>query len=183
MSDLAARNRKVGLRFGFLALVMLGLAFASVPLYRAFCQATGFGGTTQRAEVAPGAVAGEGTIGVRFDSNVDPRLPWHFAPEQEVVRVRPGEKKTIYYDAENLSAKAITGQAVYNVTPQQVGPYFNKIQCFCFSEQTLQPGQKVRMPVVFFIDPKIRDDDGAGKIDEITLSYTFYPVESAAKPG
>jgi len=154
------------------------LAFAAVPIYRAFCQLTGFDGTPLRAERAPGAIAGE--IGVRFDANVDPKLPWKFEPVQKQVRVHPGAKTTIYYQATNLSARPLTGQAVYNVTPDTVGQYFNKIACFCFNEQTLQPGQSVKMPVVFFVDPKLRSDDTTKTIDEITLSYTFYPVETAA---
>ena len=178
MTAAAASNARVARRAALFALAMLGLAFASVPLYRAFCQATGFDGTTQRAAAAPGAVAG--SIGVRFDANVDPKLPWRFWPEQETVRIQPGARTTIYYDAQNLTARPITGQAVFNVTPERAGPYFSKIECFCFTEQTLKPGEKVRMPVVFFVDPKLRDDDTTRDVDEITLSYTFYPVE---KPG
>ena len=151
---------------------------AAVPIYRAFCQLTGFDGTPLRAEKAPGAIAGQ--IGVRFDANVDPKLPWKFEPVQKQVRVHPGAKTTIYYQATNLSARPITGQAVYNVTPDTVGQYFNKIACFCFNEQTLKPGESVKMPVVFFVDPKLRSDDTTKSIDEITLSYTFYPVETAA---
>jgi len=165
----------------FLALLvfgMTGLAFASAPLYRAFCSLTGFGGTPLRAERAPGAVAGK--IGVRFDANVHPGLPWRFEPEQRTVRIAPGEQTKIFYRAQNLSAKPITGQAAFNVTPDQAGKYFNKIQCFCFTEQTLKAGQSVDMPVVFFVDPKILKDEDTRDIDEITLSYTFYPVESSA---
>ena len=165
----------------FLALLvfgMTGLAFASAPLYRAFCSLTGFGGTPLRAEKAPGAVAGK--IGVRFDANVHPGLPWRFEPEQRTVRIAPGEQTRIFYRAQNLTARPITGQAAFNVTPDQAGKYFNKIQCFCFTEQTLKPGESVVMPVVFYVDPKIRQDDQTRTIDEITLSYTFYPVESRA---
>jgi cytochrome c oxidase assembly protein subunit 11 len=176
MTSIAERNRTVGIRAAIFGLSMLALAFASVPLYRAFCQATGFGGTTQRAETAPGAAAGQ--IGIRFDANINTHLPWRFEPEQETVRIHPGARTTIYYDATNLSARSTTGQAVYNVSPAQAGPYFNKIACFCFNEQTLKAGEKARMPVVFFVDPKIRQDPAAKNIDEITLSYTFYPVES-----
>ena len=160
------------------ALAMVGLAFASVPLYRAFCQLTGFDGTPLRAARAPGAVAGQ--IGVRFDANVHPTLPWRFEPVQNTVRISPGARTTIYYRATNLSARPITGQAVFNVTPDTVGQYFNKIACFCFTQQTLKPGESVDMPVVFYVDPKIRTDDQTKAIDEITLSYTFYPVETAA---
>ena len=159
----------------FLALSMLGLAFASVPLYRAFCQLTGFDGTPLRAEKAPGAVAGQ--IGVRFDANINADLPWKFEPVQETVRIAPGARTQILYRATNLTARTTTGQAVFNVSPEIAGPYFSKIECFCFTEQTLKPGQSVDMPVVFFVDPKIRDDENTRNIDEITLSYTFYPVE------
>jgi len=181
VTAVADKNTKTGLRLALVALAMVALAFASVPLYRAFCQATGFGGTTQRAETAPGAVAGE--IGVRFDANIDSKLPWRFEPVQETVRVHPGERTTIYYRATNLTARTTTGQAIFNVTPEETGPYFNKIACFCFTEQTLKPGESVMMPVVFFVDPKILKDEDTKTIDEITLSYTFYPVESGETTG
>ena len=158
------------------ALAMLGLAFASVPLYRVFCQVTGFGGTTMKADAAPGAVAGQ--IGVRFDANIDPALPWKFEPVQETVRIHPGARTTIYYQATNYTARSTTGQAIFNVTPESAGKYFSKIECFCFTEQTLKPGESVKMPVIFFVDPKLRDDPDTKHIDEITLSYTFYPVEN-----
>jgi cytochrome c oxidase assembly protein subunit 11 len=157
---------------------MIGLAFASVPLYRMFCELTGFAGTPQRADRAPGAIGGQ--IGVRFDANVHPGLPWRFEPEQTTVRIKPGAQTRIFYRAQNLSTRDWTGQAVFNVTPDQVGKYFKKIQCFCFTEQTLEAGQAVDMPVVFFVDPQIKKDPDTSDIDEITLSYTFYPVESAA---
>ena len=176
MNVVATRNRKVAMRAVAFAVTMLALAFAAVPLYRAFCQATGFGGTTQRAAVAPGADVAEGSIGVRFDANINPQLPWRFEPEQETVRIQPGARTTIYYKATNLSARTTTGQAVFNVTPEQAGPYFSKIQCFCFTEQTLKPGEVAHMPVVFFVDPKLKTDPATRDIDEITLSYTFYPT-------
>jgi cytochrome c oxidase assembly protein subunit 11 len=157
---------------------MVGLAFASAPLYRLFCAATGFGGTPLRAEKAPGAVAGQ--VSVRFDANIHPGLPWRFEPEQTTVRIKPGAQTKIFYRAQNLSARAWTGQAVFNVSPDQVGKYFKKIQCFCFTEQTLKAGEKVDMPVVFFVDPAIKKDPDTRDIDEITLSYTFYPVETGA---
>lgn len=157
---------------------MVMLVAFTPKLYSAFCEATGFNGTTQRADRAPGAVPGQ--VKVQFDANVHPGLPWRFEPEQTSVEVAPGAKTKIFYRAQNLSARAIVGQAVYNVSPDTVGKYFKKIQCFCFSEQTLQPGQKVDMPVVFFVDPAIKKDPDTKDIDEITLSYTFYPVESSA---
>ena len=159
-----------------LVLAMVGLAFASVPLYRLFCDVTGFGGTPLRADSAPGAVAGQ--IGVRFDANINPALPWRFEPVQETVRIHPGARTQILYRATNLTARTTTGTATFNVSPAQAGRYFNKIECFCFSEQTLKGGEKVDMPVVFYVDPRIREDQATRAIDEITLSYTFYPVES-----
>ena len=178
MSAIAHKNGRTALIMAAFAAAMVGLAFASVPLYRAFCQLTGFDGTPLRAARAPGAVAGQ--IGVRFDANVHPGLPWRFEPVQNQVRIAPGARTQIFYRATNLTARPITGQAVFNVTPDTAGQYFNKIECFCFTEQTLKPGESVDMPVVFFVDPKIRTDDETKAIDEITLSYTFYPVESRA---
>jgi cytochrome c oxidase assembly protein subunit 11 len=170
------KNGKTALIMFAIVAAMVGLAFASSPLYRAFCEATGFDGTTQRADKAPGAIAGR--IGVRFDANTQPGLPWRFEPEQTTVRIKPGAQTKIFYRAQNLSARTWTGQAVYNVSPDQVGKYFKKIQCFCFSEQTLKAGEKVDMPVVFFVDPAIKKDPDTRDVDEITLSYTFYPVET-----
>jgi cytochrome c oxidase assembly protein subunit 11 len=175
------KNTRTGVMMGVLAFAMISLAFASVPLYRAFCQVTGFGGTPLRAEVAPGAVSGQ--IGVRFDANISAKLPWKFEPVQETVRIHPGAPTKIFYRATNLVARPTTGQAVFNVSPALAGPYFSKIECFCFTEQTLKPGETVDMPVVFFVDPKIRDDPDTKHIDEITLSYTFYPVESPGADG
>jgi cytochrome c oxidase assembly protein subunit 11 len=158
-----------------LAMAMVGLAFASVPLYRIFCQVTGFGGATVRAEDAPGAVGGQ--IGVRFDANIDPALPWKFEPAQARVRIHPGARTMVHYRATNYTARSTTGRAIFNVTPVQAGPYFSKIECFCFTEQTLKAGESVLMPVIFYVDPKIREEEATKDIDEITLSYTFYPVE------
>jgi cytochrome c oxidase assembly protein subunit 11 len=181
VTALAQRNARTALIMALVAAAMIGLAFASVPLYRLFCQATGFGGTTQRADQAPGAVAGQ--IGVRFDANVHPGLPWRFEPVQRTVRIAPGAKTQIFYRATNLVARPITGQAVFNVSPDTVGKYFKKIACFCFTEQTLKAGQTVDMPVVFFVDPAIRKDPDTKDVDEITLSYTFYPVETSGAGG
>jgi cytochrome c oxidase assembly protein subunit 11 len=178
-----SRNNRTALTMAIVGLGMLALAFASVPLYRVFCQVTGYGGTTQRAEVAPGADVAEGKIGVRFDANIDSKLPWKFEPEQERVRVIPGAQTKIFYRATNMTARATTGQAVFNVTPISVGKYFSKIECFCFTEQTLKGGQSVDMPVIFFVDPKVRQDPDTKGVDEITLSYTFYPVETDASGG
>ena len=176
MTAIAQKNRRTGLAMALLAAAMVGLAFTSVPLYRLFCQVTGFGGTPVRAEQAPGAVAGQ--IGVRFDANIDPALPWRFEPVQKTVRIQPGARTQILYRSTNLTARATTGRAIFNVTPLKAGQYFSKIECVCFTEQTLRGGQIVDMPVVFYVDPRIRDDEDTKDIDEITLSYTFYPVES-----
>ncbi|WP_348539385.1 cytochrome c oxidase assembly protein [Sphingomonas anseongensis] len=178
MSTTVNRNNRTAAIMAMMGLLMLGLAFASVPLYRIFCQVTGYGGTTQRAEAAPGAQLAEGKIGVRFDANVSTTLPWKFEPVQERVQVVPGASTKILYRATNMVARPTTGQAVFNVSPAEVGKYFSKIECFCFTEQTLRGGQTVDMPVVFFVDPKVREDADTKGIDEITLSYTFYPVET-----
>lgn len=177
MTDLARRNGRTAGFAALLVLAMVGLAFASVPLYRLFCQVTGIDGTTQRAETAPGPVAGK-EVAVRFDANIASSLPWRFAPEKAREVVTIGEREMAFYTARNLSARPVKGTATFNVTPVQAGKYFSKIQCFCFNEQVLKPGEEVRMPVVFFVDPKIMDDPAAREIDEITLSYTFYPVDS-----
>lgn len=181
---LDVRNRRVGLLMLLLAAAMVGLGFASVPLYRLFCAYTGFNGTTQRAaaDAAPGTVVGK-IVSVRFDGNVSQGLPWTFAPEQVTQRVAIGARQLAFFNATNISDRPITGTATFNVTPTQVGQYFSKIQCFCFSEQTLKPGESVRMPVTYFVDPKLLDDPDAGRVSEITLSYTFYPVDSPASAG
>lgn len=182
------RNTRVGSLAGFLAFFMVGLGFASVPLYRMFCQATGFAGTPNRelGGQAPGAVVGK-IIRVRFDTNVAPHMPWRFEPEQKVERVAVGAREMAFFTATNTSDHAITGRASFNVSPDQAGQYFTKIQCFCFNEQTLKPGETVRMPVIYYVDPKLLADPDANEIDEITLSYTFFPahdaVDSAARGG
>jgi cytochrome c oxidase assembly protein subunit 11 len=175
------RNLRTGLLMGALAVSMVGVSFAAVPLYQIFCQVTGFGGTPVRAEAAPGAVEGE--IGVRFDANIDPALPWKFEPVKSSIRIHPGKKTTALYRSMNYTARPTTGRAVFNVSPALAGQYFSKIECFCFTEQTLKGGETADMPVVFFVDPKIAEDPATKHIDEITLSYTFYPVESPADGG
>jgi cytochrome c oxidase assembly protein subunit 11 len=167
-----------------LAGAMLGLGYASVPLYRLFCQVTGLGGTTQRATGdAPGAVQAGKTINVRFDANHAPSLPWEFKPERTVEQVAIGARDMAFFSAKNLSSSPSKGTATFNVTPTLAGKYFNKMQCFCFNEQTLAPGKQVRMPVIFFVDPKILDDPATKDITEITLSYTFYPVDEGRNPS
>jgi len=156
---------------------MTGLAWASVPLYRLFCQATGLNGTTNRGLAAPGAV--DHKIRIDFDTNVDPKLPWRFKPENPSDTVDIGGRDMAFFTATNVSDHTVTGTATYNVSPAQAGKYFTKIQCFCFTQQTLKPGETARMPVIFFVDPKILSDPDASDIQTITLSYTFYPVDSA----
>ena len=170
------RNLRVALMAASVAAGMVGLSFASVPLYRLFCQVTGFGGTTQRAEAAPAQALGQ-TVSVRFDANTSGKLKWAFHPLQGSVKVKFGEQSMAYYEAVNRSEETLTGTAVFNVAPPQAGAYFNKIQCFCFTEQTLKPGERIEMPVSFFVDPDMLEDADAAGIEEITLSYTFYPVD------
>ncbi|MDB5663401.1 MAG: cytochrome oxidase assembly protein [Sphingomonas bacterium] len=177
-------NTRTGLLAGLLAVAMVCLGFASVPLYRMFCQVTGFAGTTQRADgaTAPGAVVGK-VISVRFDGNVSPKLHWQFGPEKATERTAIGARKLAFFTATNLTDKPITGTAAFNVTPEQAGKYFTKIQCFCFTEQTLEPHATARMPVTYYVDPKILEDPATRDISEITLSYTFFPVDSAGSGG
>ena len=171
-----ASNLRVALLSAAVVAGMVGLTYASVPLYRLFCQVTGFGGTTQRAESAP-AEALNKMVSVRFDANTSEKLQWAFHPLQGPVKVKFGEQSMAHYEAVNRSGETLTGTAVFNVTPPQAGAYFNKIQCFCFTEQTLEPGQSIEMPVSYFVDPDMLEDPDAAGIKEITLSYTFYPVD------
>lgn len=172
------RNLRVGLLALAIAVGMLGLGFASVPLYRLFCQVTGFGGTTQRVTEADASKVNvlKDVISVRFDANVERGMPWQFHPLQVTDTVTIGARDMAIFTAKNLSDKPITGTATFNVEPEYVGKYFNKIQCFCFTEQTLQPHQEVRMPVLYYIDPAILNDKDAKDVEQITLSYTFHPV-------
>lgn len=176
---LSYRNRRTGLLALGFALLMLGMGYAAVPLYDLFCRVTGFGGTTQRADAAQAAAVkvSSQTITVRFDGNVDRDMPWRFGPEQITQTMRIGERRMAFYKARNLSGKPVTGVASFNVAPEQAGKYFNKIHCFCFNRQTLQPGQEVDMPVNYYVDPAILDDPDARNISEITLSYTFHVAE------
>ncbi|HMR30948.1 MAG TPA: cytochrome c oxidase assembly protein [Geminicoccaceae bacterium] len=178
MSALRTRHRRTAIALSTIIVAMLALTAASVPLYRLFCQVTGYGGTTQRAEAAPEQAVGD-PIAVSFNADVAPGLPWSFQPVQRRIEVRPGEEHLIFYEAVNHDGGPVVGTAVFNVTPFKVGAYFNKIQCFCFDEQTLDPGQRVDMGVSFFIDPAILDDPDARDVAEITLSYTFYIDEKA----
>ncbi len=159
---------------------MTGLAYASVPLYRMFCQVTGFGGTPQRAATAPVEIS-DRTMRVTFTADVAGDLGWRFQPMQRSLELKVGENKLAYYVAENLEDKPVTGRATFNVSPDMFGAYFTKIECFCFTEQTLQPGQRVEMPVSFFIDPAVLDDPKLKNLNEITLSYTFFRDKAAGQ--
>ena len=170
---LARRNRRMAFgAFGFVAF-MVGVSFAAVPLYDLFCRVTGFGGTPMIGQAAPGAV-GEQTITVRFNANTQPNLPWRFAPQQNAVTVRLGEEGVAFYTARNLANGPVMGVSTYNVTPEVVGRYFHKTACFCFEEQTLEPGQTVDMPLAFWVDPRIATDPATRDIRTITVSYTFF---------
>jgi cytochrome c oxidase assembly protein subunit 11 len=165
---------------GFVA-TMVGVSYAAVPLYSWFCRTTGFGGTTQVAKFAPTQIS-DHKITVRFDSNVAGGLPWRFEPERRTIDVRLGEVVTVYYAVTNESARRTVGQAGYNVSPPTVGIYFEKINCFCFTQQTLKPGEKRDMAVVFYVDPKLANDSEQSDLSTITLSYTFYPVHEPEQP-
>lgn len=174
--NLHNKHRRVAIVMSGVALCMLGLAFASVPLYRMFCQATGFAGTTQRA-TKPSATTSNKIVTVRFDGNVSPGLAWEFAPVKRTIDVKLGESKLAVFKARNLSNETITGTASFNVAPEAAGAYFNKLQCFCFTEQTLKPGEEVEMPVTFYVDPEFGTARETRGITQITLSYTFFPKE------
>ena len=174
----APTNRRTALALLAFAVGMACLGYASVPLYRMFCQATGLGGTTQRASEAQAArvqVLGR-MISVRFDGNVAAGMPWQFGPEQQTQDLRLGQRKLAFFKAHNTSNRPITGVASFNVAPERAGRYFNKIHCFCFNQQTLQPGETVDMPVQYYVDPVILNDPEAKDIEQITLSYTFHEV-------
>ncbi|AIL65938.1 Cytochrome C oxidase assembly protein CtaG [Rickettsiales bacterium Ac37b] len=166
-------NGKLALSLLMLVAGMLMLTYASVPIYSLFCKLTGFAGTA-KINTQPTHVIGTKTIKVRFDANVDKDLPWIFKPKQYEVAVKTGENTLVFYMAKNLSNKPITGMAIYNVTPHKAGAYFNKIQCFCFEQQLLLPGQEILMPVSFYIDPEIEKDPYLEDVTAITLSYTFF---------
>ena len=180
--ELELKNRRLGLIALAVAAAMLGLGYAAVPLYKLFCEVTGFQGTTQRATESEAAAAQEASAGapmisIRFDANVDRLLPWSFHPRQVTDTVQIGQRDMAIFEARNNSARPITGTATFNVEPEQAGKYFNKIQCFCFTEQTLRPGQSVTMPVLYFVDPAALDDPNMKGVEQITLSYTFHEAK------
>jgi len=169
------RDLVVAFACGGCVAAMIGLSFAAVPLYSWFCRTTGYGGTTQVAKAAPAQIS-DRRITVRFDSNVAAGLPWRFEPERRTIEVRLGEVVTVYYKVTNEAARVTAGQAGYNVSPPAVGIYFEKINCFCFTEQTMRPGETRDMAVVFYVDPKLVKDGEQDGVNLITLSYTFYPA-------
>ncbi len=166
---------------GVFVAFMVGAAYAAVPLYSWFCKTTGFAGTTQVAEKAPDHILGR-SLTIRFDSNVTPGLPWRFVPEQNEINIRIGEVATVHYKVINEAAREISAQASYNVSPPTVGGYFNKINCFCFTEQRLKAGETREMTVVFYVDPSIANDRDQDDLNAITLSYTFYRLREPARP-
>lgn len=172
-------NRRLAVALVAVVGCMIGLSFAAVPLYRVFCAATGYAGTPQRAAKGPGKIYPQ-TVVVRFDANVAPGLPWRFEPMQTEVEVHVGETKLAFYRAINKTDEAVTGSAVFHVSPEYMGKYFTKVQCFCFEEQTLGPGEPVEMPVSFFLDPAMLDDSSARTVRDMTLSYTFFRLKTPA---
>jgi cytochrome c oxidase assembly protein subunit 11 len=174
------RNLSLAVNLSMIVAGMLGMAYASVPLYRLFCEVTGYGGTTRESTAHSTRVLGR-SITVRFNADIDKNLAWEFKPSQAQVSVNIGEEKLVYYTARNLTGKPLTGRAAYNVIPFSAGSYFVKIECFCFKEQTLQPDQSVTMPVLFYVDPSLDDNPDMKNVSTITLSYTFFPVKTEAK--
>src|SRR3954447_18469529 len=170
------RDAVVAATCGFVVVLMVGASYAAVPFYNWFCRATGFNGTTQVATSAPASSPLSRKIAVRFDANVAPGLPWKFEAEQTEIELNIGQVATVFYTVTNQSARPTTGQAAYNVAPLTVGAYFQKINCFCFTEQTMAAGEKREMPVVFYVDPALVADPENDGLNTITLSYTFYPV-------
>ncbi len=175
------RNRRVAMAAAATAVAMVGAAYAAVPLYAAFCKATGFAGTTQIARAAP-AARGERTLSVSFDANVAPGLDWTFEPESPTVKLRTGATATVYFRVHNRSKHETAAVAVFNVTPENSGAWFDKVSCFCFSEQHLGPNETAELPVVFFLDPRLEQDHTMDEVAAITLSYTLFAANDAAKP-
>lgn len=176
-------NRTFGITLATLAIAMVGVSFAAIPLYRVFCSVTGYAGTPQIGpQAAPGAT--RQIMTVRFNANVNPNLPWDFAPQQDAVHVPLGQDQLAYYTASNLAGTPVTGIALYNVTPDTVGKYFHKTACFCFNQQTLAAGQRMQFPLSFWVDPAIANDPNTADIHTITLSYTFFrTLDDAEKSG
>jgi len=180
MANVKRKNARTAMVLFTVVAGMIGLAFASVPLYRIFCQVTGLGGTPGVQANAP-ETATDIDFHVRFDANISPDLPWHFKPLQREMTLKLGEEKLAFFEATNDSDKTITGTATFNVTPLKVGQFFVKIDCFCFTEQVLHPGETVQMPVSFYVDPAIYEEVNTRDVNTITLSYTFYPQKDGEK--
>ncbi len=172
-----ASNRRVAALVGGIAVGMFALAYASVPLYQLFCQVTGYGGTTQRAEAAPDHAI-DRWITVSFNADVAPDLTWNFRPAERSVRVKVGEPMLVHYIAENYGREPVVGTATFNVTPSKAGIHFNKLECFCFTEQVLKPGEKVEMPITFFLDPDLAKDRHMDAVGAVTLSYSFFKAKN-----
>ncbi len=177
--DMKSRNRRAGVIVLGTVLFMVALSFAAVPLYNLFCKTTGFGGTTMTAEKAPDHIV-DRELTIRFNTDTDANLPWNFKTNEKYVKTKVGQQTLTTYTAKNWSGQTTGGTAVFNVTPPKAGKYFRKIECFCFEEQVLEAGQSVNMPVLFFIDPAFAEDPALEEVTTITLSYTFYPLDSAA---
>lgn len=177
--DLQKKNRRIAFAVALTVAVMVGVSFAAVPLYSMFCRVTGYGGTTQVSNAAPRRIL-DRTVTVKFDSATAPNFPWTFGPDQRDVSVKLGQQAIISYHAHNHASRAVTGTAIYNVTPLKAGKYFNKMQCFCFGLQTLGPNQSATMPVVFYVDPAMDSDPNMADVTTITLSYTFFEADSPA---
>ena len=178
--NISRKNNRLVITCALGACLMLSASYAAVPLYQLFCQITGFGGTTQSANTVPDTVLNQ-AITIRFDANTSKDLGWDFKPAQNQIKLKIGENRLAFYEAVNTSDQEITGTATFNVTPFEAGTYFNKIQCFCFTEQSLKAGERVEMPVSFFIDPEITKDPQLKNVRTITLSYTFFPVKKEAE--
>ncbi len=178
-AEIDRRNKRIGLIVLVVVVGMVGLSFASVPLYRMFCQITGFGGQAQEGLAKTGELK-DRFVKVNFNTDIDKDIDWQFKPDQKEVRIQVGADALVSFTAQNLSSQAITGTATYNVTPIKAGVYFHKTQCFCFGQQTLNAGQKTSFPVVFYIDPRFADDKNMQDVDTITLSYTFFKAETPA---
>ncbi|UTW54910.1 cytochrome c oxidase assembly protein [Kordiimonas sp. SCSIO 12610] len=176
MTNLDKKNSRVGILVAGTAVLMVGMAYAAVPLYELFCQVTGYGGTTQEVAEVDSTVIERG-IKVRFDASTHRDMAWEFKPSQNNQQLKIGEQSIAYYEAYNPTNKTIVGRATYNVTPHKAGSYFAKIDCFCFTEQVLKPGERIDMPVVYYIDPSIDEDPNLNEVTEVTLSYTFFALE------
>ncbi len=181
MTEKSSKNSKTAIKLSFIVVFMIGLSFASVPLYSLFCQVTGFGGTTvQGAGELPSDVINRDMV-VHFNTDLDPKLPWSFKPEQKNIGLKVGESKLVFFDVKNNSGKVTYGTSTFNVTPHKMGEYFVKTECFCYEEQMVKAGEVVKMPVSFYIDPQIMEDENLDDVKYVTLSYNFFETETYKK--